>query len=376
MISPKYFYDSLIANGTDFFAGVPDSLLKNFCAYITDNAPADKHIISANEGSATALATGYHFATGKIPMIYMQNSGEGNMINPLLSIVDPDVYSVPMMIVIGWRGEPGVHDEPQHVKQGKVTCDLLDAMKIPYSVLGADNCNKCLDKALSKAYGYIKANNAPYAFVIKKGTFEDYPLQNNVTVDADMSREEAIEKIMLSAPETAAFVSTTGMASRELYELRDKHGQGHSRDFLTVGGMGHASQIALSIAMQKKDRLIYCIDGDGASIMQMGGMATIGTRNPSNMVHIVLNNGAHDSVGGQPTVGRQIDLCGIAKACGYENVVKASTKEELDAILKDKNTFDKLTFIEVLVRKGARKDLGRPKTTPQENKKAMMEFLK
>ena len=376
MISPKYFYDSLIANGTDFFAGVPDSLLKNFCAYITDNAPADKHIISANEGSATALATGYHFATGKIPLIYMQNSGEGNMINPLLSIVDPDVYSVPMMIVIGWRGEPGVHDEPQHVKQGKVTCDLLDAMKIPYSVLGADNCNKCLDKALSKAYGYIKANNAPYAFVIKKGTFEDYTLQNNVTVDADMSREEAIEKIMLSAPETAAFVSTTGMASRELYELRDKHGQGHNRDFLTVGGMGHASQIALSIAMQKKDRLIYCIDGDGASIMQMGGMATIGTRNPSNMVHIVLNNGAHDSVGGQPTVGRQIDLCGIAKACGYGNVVKASTKEELDAILKDKNTFDKLTFIEVLVRKGARKDLGRPKTTPQENKKAMMEFLK
>ncbi|MCI7576994.1 MAG: phosphonopyruvate decarboxylase [Spirochaetia bacterium] len=376
MISPKYFYDSLIANGTDFFAGVPDSLLKNFCAYITDNAPADKHIISANEGSATALATGYHFATGKIPLIYMQNSGEGNMINPLLSIVDPDVYSVPMMIVIGWRGEPGVHDEPQHIKQGKVTCDLLDAMKIPYSILGADNCNKCLDKALAKAYEYIKANNAPYALVIKKGTFEDYTLQNNTTVEADMSREEAIEKIMLSAPETAAFVSTTGMASRELYELRDKHGQGHSKDFLTVGGMGHASQIALSIAMQKKDRLIYCIDGDGASIMQMGGMATIGTRNPSNMVHIVLNNGAHDSVGGQPTVGRQIDLCGIAKACGYGNVVKASTKEELDAILKDKNTFDKLTFIEVLVRKGARKDLGRPKTTPQENKKAMMEFLK
>ena len=376
MISPKYFYDSLIANGTDFFAGVPDSLLKNFCAYITDNAPADKHIISANEGSATALATGYHFATGKIPLIYMQNSGEGNMINPLLSIVDPDVYSVPMMIVIGWRGEPGVHDEPQHIKQGKVTCDLLDAMKIPYSILGAGNCNKCLDKALAKAYEYIKANNAPYALVIKKGTFEDYALQNNTTVEADMSREEAIEKIMLSAPETAAFVSTTGMASRELYELRDKHGQGHNRDFLTVGGMGHASQIALSIAMQKKDRLIYCIDGDGASIMQMGGMATIGTRNPSNMVHIVLNNGAHDSVGGQPTVGRQIDLCGIAKACGYGNVVKASTKEELDAILKDKNTFDKLTFIEVLVRKGARKDLGRPKTTPQENKKAMMEFLK
>lgn len=376
MITPKYFYDSLVKNGTDFFAGVPDSLLKNFCAYITDNAPAGQHIISANEGSATALATGYHFATGKIPLIYMQNSGEGNMINPLLSIVDPDVYSVPLLIVIGWRGEPGVHDEPQHVKQGKVTCDLLDAMKIPYSVLGSENCDKCVDKVLEKAYGYIKENSAPYALVIKKGTFDEYVLQNNIKVEADMSREEAIEKIMLSAPETAAFVSTTGMASRELYELRDKYNQGHQKDFLTVGGMGHASQIALSIAMQKKDRAIYCIDGDGASIMQMGGMATIGTQNPSNMIHIVLNNGAHDSVGGQPTVGRQIDLCGIAAACGYDNVVKVNTKDELDAVLKDSETFDKLTFIEVMVRKGARKDLGRPKTTPQENKKAMMEFLR
>lgn len=376
MITPKYFYDSLVKNGTDFFAGVPDSLLKNFCAYITDNAPAGQHIISANEGSATALATGYHFATGKIPLIYMQNSGEGNMINPLLSIVDPDVYSVPLLIVIGWRGEPGVHDEPQHVKQGKVTCDLLDAMKIPYSVLSSENCDKCVDKVLEKAYGYIKENSAPYALVIKKGTFDEYVLQNNIKVEADMSREEAIEKIMLSAPETAAFVSTTGMASRELYELRDKYNQGHQKDFLTVGGMGHASQIALSIAMQKKDRAIYCIDGDGASIMQMGGMATIGTQNPSNMIHIVLNNGAHDSVGGQPTVGRQIDLCGIAAACGYDNVVKVNTKNELDAVLKDSETFDKLTFIEVMVRKGARKDLGRPKTTPQENKKAMMEFLR
>lgn len=376
MITPKYFYDSLVKNGTDFFAGVPDSLLKNFCAYITDNAPAGQHIISANEGSATALATGYHFATGKIPLIYMQNSGEGNMINPLLSIVDPDVYSVPLLIVIGWRGEPGVHDEPQHVKQGKVTCDLLDAMKIPYSVLSSENCDKCVDKVLEKAYGYIKENSAPYALVIKKGTFDEYVLQNNIKVEADMSREEAIEKIMLSAPETAAFVSTTGMASRELYELRDKYNQGHQKDFLTVGGMGHASQIALSIAMQKKDRAIYCIDGDGASIMQMGGMATIGTQNPSNMTHIVLNNGAHDSVGGQPTVGRQIDLCGIAAACGYDNVVKVNTKDELDAVLKDSETFDKLTFIEVMVRKGARKDLGRPKTTPQENKKAMMEFLR
>lgn len=374
MIRPSYFYNLLIKNGTDFFAGVPDSLLKNFCAYVTDNAPSEKHIISANEGSATALACGYHMATGKIPMIYMQNSGEGNMVNPMLSLADRDVYSIPMLIVIGWRGEPGVHDEPQHVKQGKVTCDLLDAMKIPYEVLSENEAE--LPGQFEKAYKYIKENNAQYAFVIRKNTFDEYKLVNNIPVEGKMSREEAIEKIMLSADDKTAFVSTTGMASRELYELRDKHNQAHDRDFLTVGGMGHCSQIALAIAMNKADRQVYCIDGDGASIMQMGGMATIGTRNPSNMVHFVMNNGAHDSVGGQPTVGRQIDLCAIAAGCGYENVVKVETPEELDAVLHDDETKSKLTFVEVLVTKGARKDLGRPKSTPVQNKEALMEFLK
>lgn len=379
MIKPSTFYNLLLKHDTDFFAGVPDSLLKNFCAYITDNAPSEKHIISANEGSATALASGYHFATGKIPLIYMQNSGEGNMINPLLSLVDPDVYSVPMLILIGWRGEPGVHDEPQHVKQGKVTCDLLDAMKVPYEILTDDESK--LSEQFEKAYSYIKTNNAPYAFVIRKGTFDEYVLQNNIKVVAEMKREEAIEKIMLGASEKTAFISTTGMASRELYELREKHSMGHEKDFLTVGSMGHASQIALAIAMQKKDRPIFCIDGDGATIMQMGGLATVGTRKPKNMVHFVMNNGAHDSVGGQPTVGLEIDIPAIAKACGYEKIVSVSTSNELENAMKEiKDSFEKglnvLTFVEVKVSKGARKDLGRPKSTPQENKKALMEFLK
>jgi len=379
MIKPSTFYNLLIENGTDFFAGVPDSLLKNFCAYVTDNAPEEKHIISANEGSATALAAGYHFATGKIPLIYMQNSGEGNMINPLLSLVDPDVYSVPLLILIGWRGEPGVHDEPQHVKQGKVTCDLLDAMKVPYAVLAETEA--LLPAQLERAYSYIKENSAPYAFVIKKGTFDDYVLQNNIKVEAEMKREEAIEKIMLAASDKTAFISTTGMASRELYELREKHGMGHEKDFLTVGSMGHASQIALAVAMQKPNRPIFCIDGDGATIMQMGGMATVGTRRPKNLVHFVMNNGAHDSVGGQPTVGLKIDIPAIAKACGYEKVYSVETADELENIMKTiANSFKEgknvLTFVEVKVSKGARNDLGRPKSTPQENKRALMQFLK
>lgn len=378
MIKPSTFYDLLLKNGTDFFAGVPDSLLKNFCAYVTDNAPEDKHIISANEGSATALAAGYHFATGKIPLIYMQNSGEGNMINPLLSLADPDVYSVPMLILIGWRGEPGVHDEPQHVKQGKVTCSLLDAMQVPYEVL--TNSEDELAAQLERAYAHIRKNSAPFALVIRKGTFDDYVLQNNRPVEAEMKREEAIESVILNSPEKAAFVSTTGMASRELFELREKHGMGHERDFLTVGSMGHASQIALSIALVKKERPIVCIDGDGATIMQMGGLATIGTRAPENMVHIVMNNGAHDSVGGQPTVGLAIDIPAIARACGYKKVYTVSTKDELISTMKEISaSFEagnsELTFVEIKVTKGARKDLGRPTTTPIQNKNALMEFL-
>lgn len=373
MIRPDYFYSLLKDKGTDFFTGVPDSLLKNFCAYITDNTPEDHHIIAANEGCATGLASGYHFATGKIPLIYMQNSGIGNAVNPLMSLADPDVYSVPMVLVIGWRGMPGVHDEPQHVKQGKVTLSLLDAMRIPYVILS--DKEEDIPAQVEYCYKYIAANSAPFAFVVKKDTFSEYKLQNNIPVEAEMSREEAIEHVMLAAKGKTAFVSTTGMASRELFELRVKHGMGHEKDFLTVGSMGHASQIALSIAMQKKDCRVFCLDGDGASIMQMGGMATIGTRKPCNMVHVVLNNGAHDSVGGQPTVGLKIDLCGIAKACGYEKVYSAATVAQLDSALADATSCGSLAFIEIKVRKGARKDLGRPTTTPQENKKALMEFL-
>ncbi len=374
MIRPEFFYNELIKKGTDFFTGVPDSLLKNFCAYITDNAPAEKHIIAANEGNATGLAAGYHFATGKIPLIYMQNSGLGNVVNPILSLVDPDVYSIPCILLIGWRGEPGVHDEPQHVKQGKVTCALLDAMQIPYSILTDDESK--LQSLIETCFSFVQEHKAPYAFVVKKGTFAEYALKNNVTVPAEMTREEALEKIILSASPSTAFVSTTGMASRELFELRVKHGQGHEKDFLTVGSMGHASQIALSIAMQKKERKVYCIDGDGAALMHLGGMAIIGSRSPENYVHIVLNNNAHDSVGGQPTVGGLVNLTGIAQSCGYKKVFQAKTAQELKEILEIARESKELTFIEVKVKKGARKDLGRPTTTPIENKNAFMEFLK
>lgn len=373
MLKPDFFYNALAQRGTNFFTGVPDSLLKSFCAYVTDHVPADNHIIAANEGCAIALASGHHFATGTIPLVYMQNSGQGNAINPLLSLADPDVYQVPLLLLIGWRGEPGVHDEPQHLKQGKVTCSLLEAMGIPYQVLTEDETK--LENQLEEAYRYMKEKSAPYALVVKKGGFADYKLTSTTPDKGTMKREEAIEAIIGSAPEKSIFVSTTGMASRELFELREKLGQSHQSDFLTVGSMGHASQIALAIALQKPNRSVYCIDGDGATLMQMGGMAIIGTRAPKNFIHIVLNNGAHDSVGGQPTVGQQVDLRGIAKSCGYKQVLSATTNDELATAVKELSNSAGVTLLEIIVAKGARSDLGRPTTTPQQNKESFMEYL-
>jgi len=370
VIEAAYFYNKLVENGINFFSGVPDSLLKDFCAYINDHADKHNHIIAVNEGAAAALACGYHLATNRVPLVYMQNSGIGNAVNPLLSLADNEVYRIPLILVIGWRGEPGVHDEPQHIKQGKVTCSLLESMGIPYAVLGKNEDDA--NSQFETCFRTIAETNAPYAFVIRKDTFAPYTLQKKEEHNAIMSREEAIEVIAVNSG--GIIVSTTGMISRELYELRDKEGAGHERDFLTVGSMGHASSIALSIALQKPQLQVTCLDGDGAALMHMGSFAAIGTQKPPNYCHIVLNNGAHDSVGGQPTIAPFIDMPAIARACGYTKVYQAKTKEELKNILAKK--YKELTFIEVKVKKGARKDLGRPKTTPIENKDAFMKYIR
>lgn len=378
MISPKFFYDTLANCGIDFYAGVPDSLLKNLCAYITDHADADHNIIAANEGGAMGLAAGHYLATGHIPVVYMQNSGEGNIINPLASLTDPDVYNIPVLLVIGWRGKPGVHDEPQHVKQGKVTTGLLNVMGIDYTVLSKEE-----DKAeaqIRKAVAHMQATRQCYALVIEKDTFENYQLNSQSSIfNLQLSREEAIQTVAAALGEKDCIVSTTGMISRELFEYRTAKNEGHERDFLTVGSMGHASQIALGIALAKSDRRVWCFDGDGATIMHMGSMAIVASKAPKNYVHVVFNNGAHDSVGGQPTVGLKIDLPAVAKAVGYKTVYSVDNKEKLEEILSIFNSqfsnFDAPVFLEVKVKKGNRKDLGRPTTTPIQNKEALMEFL-
>lgn len=373
MVRPEFFVNSLKEHGIDFYAGVPDSLLKNICAYITDNLPAEQNIIAANEGGAMGIAAGYHLATGKVPVVYMQNSGEGNIINPLASLTDKEVYNIPILLVIGWRGRPGVKDEPQHVKQGKVTTGLLNVMGINYAILPKDEAEAA--KQIKMVVDYMKATNECYALVIEKDTFDAYKLHNVEKNDLTMTREEAIQKVAASIEDSACIVSTTGMISRELFEARTAWNQGHERDFLTVGSMGHASQIALGIALQKPERKVYCFDGDGASLMHMGNMAITASMNSKNYVHVVFNNGAHDSVGGQPTVGLKIDFCGVAKAVGYKATYSVDTMEQLEAILPEVNNAEGPVFLQVCVKKGNRKDLGRPTTSPVQNKEALMKFL-
>jgi phosphonopyruvate decarboxylase len=372
MIRPEFFIEKLKENGIDCFAGVPDSLLKSICAYITDHCDAQHNIIAANEGAAVGIAAGHYLATSKPACVYMQNSGEGNIINPLASLTDEEVYNIPMLLLIGWRGRPGVHDEPQHVKQGKVTTGLLNVMGVNYDVLSKEK--EEAEKQIVKAIKAIQ-NKEVYALVIEKDTFEDYKLQNIEVNNLTMGREEAIRIVAAALGEKDCIVSTTGMISRELFEYREGMRQGHERDFLTVGSMGHASQIALGIAMAKTDRKVWCFDGDGALIMHMGSMAIVANKAPKNYVHVVFNNGAHDSVGGQPTVGLKIDIPAVAKAVGYTNAVSVESKEDLLEALKTAKMVEGPVLLQVCVKKGNRKDLGRPTTTPIQNKEALMVYL-
>ena len=361
--------------GADFYTGVPDSQLKALCNYLMNTYGIDQkhHIIAANEGNCTALAAGYHLATGKVPVVYMQNSGEGNIINPVASLLNDKVYAIPMIFIVGWRGEPGVHDEPQHIYQGEVTVKLLEDMDVRTFIISKDTTEDELSAAVE---GFRKelANGKQVAFIVRKGAIK-YDEEVVYKNDNKMIREDIIRHIAKASGEDP-IVSTTGKPSRELFETRTANGQSHKYDFLTVGSMGHASSIALGVAINKPDRRIWCVDGDGAVLMHMGSMAVLGANAPKNMIHIVINNGAHETVGGMPTVASKIDLVAIAKACGYPHAVCVDDFDSLDRELEAAKARDELSFIEVKCSIGARDDLGRPTTTALENKQNFMEFLK
>lgn len=366
--------DFIAALGVDFYTGVPDSQLKALCDCLMDSCGIDpkKHIIAANEGNCAALAAGYHLATGKLPAVYLQNSGQGNIINPVASLLNREVYGIPCLFIVGWRGEPGVHDEPQHIYQGQVTIRLLEDMQIPAFVIGPDTTVEEISRQM-KAWAPWFAEGNQAAFVVRKGALK-YEKKVAYQNGFSMVREEVIRRIA-GVTEGDIIVSTTGKASRELFEIREALGQGHQCDFLTVGSMGHSSTIALGLALQKPEKKIWCLDGDGAALMHMGAMAVIGANRPGNLVHLLLNNRAHETVGGMPTVSETVDWCGVAKACGYETAAVAEDYAQLERLLQAARGEGKLAFLEIRCGIGSRKDLGRPTTTPRENKKQLMEYL-
>tara|TARA_B110000008_G_C16945084_1_gene554089 strand:+ start:342 stop:1475 length:1134 start_codon:yes stop_codon:yes gene_type:complete len=376
MISPGDFFDILKNHGVEFFSGVPDSLLKDICAYITDNTSEENHIITANEGNAVAIGIGHYLATKKVPLIYFQNSGIGNIINPTLSLADPDVFSIPLLLIIGWRGEPGTMDEPQHIKQGKVTTKLLETMGVPYSILSENTSKIELNHIVNKMLKIAYEKSGPSAILVRKGAFDKYKLQNDKQLIRELNREQAIELVVNELGVKDIVVSTTGMASRELFEYRKKLSQGHEKDFLTVGGMGHSSQIALGVSIAKKNRNVYCIDGDGSLLMHMGSLAINGNVGGANFKHIIINNNAHDSVGGQPTVAGKIDIQSIAIASGYHWSKQVTTRQEIKDAIKEMNIAPGPALLEIQVKKGSRSDLGRPTNTPDQNKTLFMDFIK
>ena len=358
----------------DFFTGVPDSQLKALCNYLIFKYGVNgtNHIIAANEGNAVGLAAGYHLATRKVPVVYMQNSGEGNVINPVASLMNDKVYGIPCIFVVGWRGEPGIHDEPQHIFQGEVTCKLLEVMDIQYMIISKETT---IDEIASKMkeFDVLLRNGKQVAFVVRKGALSfdgkvEYKNSNK------MLREDIIKHIVAVSKDDT-IVSTTGKASRELFEIREANHQGHTHDFLTVGSMGHSSSIALEIALQKPEKKIWIIDGDGAALMHMGSMAVLAANKPNNIVHIVINNGSHETVGGQPTVLGDADLVKIAQGCGYPNIFSVDNFIDLDLQLQNAKNRNELSLIEVKCAIGARDDLGRPTTTAKDNKLSFMDCL-
>ena len=376
MIDPAHFVDHLREQGVTMYAGVPDSLLKQLGSHIMAALPRENHVITANEGAAVAIAMGHYLRTGSPAVVYLQNSGMGNTINPLLSLADPDVYGTPMLVIVGWRGQPGVKDEPQHIKQGRVMEALLDALELPWSVLPREP--GAADSTMAEAVKVAVDRNSPYVVLVEKGTFAEAGVSLPTAAGHEdlASREDALIAMADAVGQDAIIVSTTGMLSRELFEYRERSGQSGERDFLTVGGMGHASSIALGIALREADREVWCFDGDGALLMHLGSLAVIANHAPRNYFHVVFNNGVHDSVGGQPTSVSVIDVAATARALGYQYATSTSDLASVAAAVKEFRTHGGPSLLEVKVRPGNRSDIGRPTRTPRESKRAFMAALR
>lgn len=371
MIECADFFSILNKNGIKFFTGVPDSLLKDFCGFISDNV-LGSHIIAANEGNAVGIAVGYHMATGKIPLVYLQNSGLGNAINPITSLTSSEVYKIPLVFLIGWRGQLGISDEPQHKTQGRITKEMLSILDIPFVEINSRSQH--IKESVDELVDIAAKKSTAIALLISKDVFKPY-IYNSGPNDGKLSRENAVKYLAkkISSPKNI-IVSTTGKLSRELYEYR-RHQKDGAVDFYNVGSMGHLSQIALGLAKFSPKKNIFCFDGDGAAIMHLGGLAIVANNNLKNYFYVMFNNGAHDSVGGQSTIAKDIDFEKISLGFGFRQYLKAETLNDLEKVSDIIINCNGPVFLEIIVKRGARKELGRPNETPEINKISFMKYI-
>ena len=373
MIDPVDFIDKCEQLGVGFFTGVPDSSMKSLCNAICNKHDSGSHVISVNEGAAVSLASGVHLGNGQVPLVYFQNSGQGNSLNPLISLASKEVFSIPMIILVGWRGKPGSFDEPQHTLQGKVTEEIFKEISIKVILLSGEEeeAYSQLEEACSTAI----EDSAPVCILVESGTFSECNLVAKETRDGLPGREDAIERILSMYDKEAVFISTTGKTSREVFEIRQRLGQSHERDFLVVGSMGHCAHISLGLAMARPDVEVICIDGDGSVLMHMGSLPTIGELGCKNLTHVIINNGVHESVGGHRITSPELDFSEVARSCGYSESIRVSDLERLVETLQDWKKIDGPKLIEIMTRAGSRKDLGRPGITPLKVKESFMRSL-
>lgn len=367
------FYNQMTERGFDFFTGLPDSLLTDLIQCISEKHDPRKYVIGANEGTSMGLATGWHLATKKYPVLIMQNSGLGNIVNPFLSLVDPRVYKIPMLLLLAWRGEPGKKDEPQHKVQGEVMTSLLSDLGITYEVL--PDFEEGSASALDLAKSHLQNKGSPFAFLIRRSTFLPYKRKEDVPSKYELSREEALDFLVDHIGKFDAIISGAGLTSRELLEFRDSRGPVLGQDFYCLGAKGHASSIAMGVALAKPSKMVYILDGDGSFFMHMGAAPQIGARKLSNLRHIIFNNHVHESAGGMPSAGDCIDFVKLAQGSGYTYAGSASTKQEIKQHLDNMKNLNGSGLLEIKIRSFTRKDLKQLRVDPKDNKDQFMKFL-
>ena len=352
MIKVQSLINLLKKNGSDFFTGIPDSVLKELSSLLVNNK---KHLIATNEGSAVSIGIGYYLSTKKIPVIYMQNSGLANALNPLISIAHKKVYSIPLILIIGWRGSPRVNDEPQHNVKGKITEQLLKLLNISYTIIRSNSDLKKFDKQIKLA----KKNKTAVACLVESGTLEKNKKLIKKKDFYSLNKELFLKVLLENLPKKTKIVSSTGYTSRELMYVRKNYKLKNGKDFYMVGGMGHTSSVALGYSLSSKNKTV-CIDGDGSLLMHLGSIKTIGTFAKKNFKYILLNNNCHDSVGGQNTYANEINFEKLSKSFGFKKFYSIKNNQKLKNNIKNFLSTSDLSFLEVKIANSKIKNLPRP----------------